>query len=273
MLRYASGDWSIFGLKGIAMSKILKTAALSILNAGLWVWAGGKVMLDWLGYTIIATDLTVHDSTASKIFRWIFDTPWYAPAGLATLATCAAIYAFLRKDESKQAPAPATARPAPTANGAPAAKTTQATWLEELADKDERQIEQRLYFQNCEVTPNLSAIVPYVDLQLVFINASVFTLTLEKIAGRLNYYNDPLKDEPEIEKTRGLELDSPKQRTIDHGELRHFTIKQWLTKEVADKMIANNVKLMPGGAGMYFSFETRSGIRKEFRRGFPNKIE
>jgi hypothetical protein len=71
----------------------------------LILWTGAKVMLDWLGRGVVLKDLGVQDSTASQIFHWIFATPWYVPAGLATLATGAAVYAFLRKDSVPQAPA------------------------------------------------------------------------------------------------------------------------------------------------------------------------
>ena len=57
-------------------------------------------MIDWLGRGVVLKDLGAQDSTASQIFHWVFATPWYVPAGLAALATTAAIYFLLRADRS-----------------------------------------------------------------------------------------------------------------------------------------------------------------------------
>jgi hypothetical protein len=106
----------------------------------------------------------------------------------------------------------------------------------------------------------------------------VFTLTLERIEGRIKYLNSELRDEPEIWKVTGVGAE--RQRTIEHGSSRPFVIRQWLTKEVVAKMSAGyeadvskgEFNLMTGQVALWLSYTNVAGVKREFRKGLPGSL-
>lgn len=90
-----------------SMKRLVEVWSGTALTVALWLWAGARGILDWLGRGVVVTDLTVPESTASHLLRWFLSTPWYVPALLATVLTGVVIYLLLRK------PSPAAATPAP----------------------------------------------------------------------------------------------------------------------------------------------------------------
>ena len=53
-------------------------------QAILWLWAGAKAVLDWIGWTAAHDDAEQAKSMIDKGLEWLFLTPWWVPAMLAT---------------------------------------------------------------------------------------------------------------------------------------------------------------------------------------------
>src|SRR5437763_10285323 len=173
----------------------------------LWLWLGAIFVVDWVGRGVVLADLSVPESTATKVFQWLISTPWYVPATLATALTAVAIYLLLherathpagtttqtfwrrKKNDSYGFVASGTAGDAPNFD-----------WLKLIAIKDDQQIQQRIHVQNTTAANQsyLDAPNPYIDLEIGFINASVFELLPVRIEGRLQYLNHDLEVPPEL---------------------------------------------------------------------------
>jgi hypothetical protein len=53
----------------------------------LWLWTSAKRLLDWHGRGAGVADLANPDGLTAQALRWLFATPWWVPAVLATAAT------------------------------------------------------------------------------------------------------------------------------------------------------------------------------------------
>lgn len=79
----------------------------------LWLWAILPKALDWIGRTTLPDDWgQLMDERLPAVLQWLFSTPWWVPAALATLLTGWLIWAsWPRRDEptisaaQEQAPA------------------------------------------------------------------------------------------------------------------------------------------------------------------------
>ena len=81
--------------------------ALSVL---FFLWAGFKFVIDWIGRSTAPDDFEQIKEKLPPIFEWLYQTPWYVPAALATILSIAVIWLnrpFVRVstisyDEAKQ---------------------------------------------------------------------------------------------------------------------------------------------------------------------------
>lgn len=147
-------------------------------------------------------------------------------------------------------------------------------WLALLASNDDQQIEQRIYFQNQATTlrPNFGGTEPYIEIEAWFINASVYTMTLERIEGRIRYLNSDLQAAPEIFLSQSVPKDVAKK--LAHGEAKSFTIRQYLMPQTKDRILADHrtnaqeakFPLETGRIALFFSYENLNGIAKEVRK-------
>src|SRR5438132_3015359 len=103
-----------------------------------------------------------------------------------------------------------------------------------------------------------------------FVNASVYDLTVEHIEGRFRLMGSHLPEPPVI-----WSLNIPDAGVLRHGTERSIVIRQWLTSDVAQRLMqtlpANilgeqKFDLRTGEAAIYFSFIDVDGNRKEFRK-------
>jgi hypothetical protein len=179
--------------------------------------------------------------------------PGAVASGIVVFAACLFIYNTLALSRRKL--------PAQTPN------TTKhdSSWLEELADQDDQQMPNSIHAQSLSATnePHLDAPNPYVDLRLLFINASVFTLTPIRADGRFKYRGYDLRDLPELFK----------KAPIGHARYGEIVIRQWLTPEVAKQISTDKpVSLETGHVAVWFSYSNRHGDSKEARSGLGNSV-
>ena len=147
-------------------------------------------------------------------------------------------------------------------------------WLHKMAIADDDQINQRFYFCNRDTAyrGQLEAIDPYIDVELWFINASVFLLTLDRIDGRMQYLGNDLQSKPEILPPSTV---PPTPMVVKHGEMTKFTVRQWLTHETRQRMLAGEGDAKPyrsffaittGQVAMTFKYTNSVGQIKEVRK-------
>lgn len=77
------------------MIKYVRHVLLLIVNSLIWVWAGGRLVLDLIGRTTIYEDSFYAIGLVKVGLNWVFSTPWWVPAGLGAACTLATVF-FLR---------------------------------------------------------------------------------------------------------------------------------------------------------------------------------
>jgi len=115
-------------------------------------------------------------------------------------------------------------------------KAAAPSWWDEMVADDAKKIKERLVVIQIEPQPHFTAIEPYIEFKLTFVNATVFSFILEKIEGETYFQRSPLAQHPNI-------VDPP--FTLRHGATGVMTIRQCLSKELAQTLASarGHVKL------------------------------
>ena len=74
---------------------------LYLCQLPLYLWAGARLMLDYLGRASVVSDFGKPDTFSALAAKWVFSTPWWVPAVLASVGTLAWLYAMLREHAYK----------------------------------------------------------------------------------------------------------------------------------------------------------------------------
>ncbi|MDQ2963202.1 MAG: hypothetical protein M3R31_08615 [Pseudomonadota bacterium] len=145
------------------------------------------------------------------------------------------------------------------------ALTNESSWLEQLADKDDKEMSNRIrpIHESAYNEPHLDAPNPYIDLRLAFINASVFTLAPVRADGRF--------------RLRGYDLQAMaelfQKQPIGHAEYGSIVIRQWLTPDAAKEISTNRpVSLETGNVAVWFGYTNAKGENKEARSSIGNDM-
>jgi hypothetical protein len=64
-------------------------AILFFLNAVVWIWAGVKFLLDWVGRSTVLDDFDALLDSLPRTVSWLYETPGWLPA---VIATCLSVY-------------------------------------------------------------------------------------------------------------------------------------------------------------------------------------
>jgi hypothetical protein len=147
-------------------------------------------------------------------------------------------------------------------------KDSEST-LHAIADTDSREIEKRISYviERMHCIPNLGAIEPYIDLSFFLLNLSVFTLTLEKVEGRLTYgpHGGPSLHFQATIPERGFNMEHAFQ-----GELM---LRQSVLPDTADKIAkSERVVLGTGTVALWFWYTDLLGERRSIRKAFPDQM-
>jgi hypothetical protein len=122
-------------------------------------------------------------------------------------------------------------------------------WLAVLAKADATFMAQRINILCATATlkPHLDKGEPYLDLEIGVLNASVFTVTLDHLDGKMTYQQNPLQHPPEL---------NGGTRTIQHGESGTIVMRQWVQATTADSMRRKSpIVLDSGRVAAFFSYE------------------
>jgi hypothetical protein len=136
-----------------------------------------------------------------------------------------------------------------------------------LAVAQDRNIGAFFYTVTREMTcrAELFAAEPFVDMDLVVINLSVFDMELVGIDGRIRYQNEPLSLAPELRKPVSL----------THGKYHRVFLRQWLTKDVVGHMVKHTPDtslLGTGSFGLLFRYSSPDSTPKTHRIAFPDGL-
>jgi len=82
----------------MGMHQRIKKIGLLVLGAIFWIWSATKAAIDWLGRFAIQEDAERAKTMIDQGLIWLFGTPWWVPALLATFLTAALIVMALRDD-------------------------------------------------------------------------------------------------------------------------------------------------------------------------------
>lgn len=130
----------------------LARAATILLTLLFWVWVAIKVIVALIGATTVADDYNQLVERLPAILVWLFSTPWWVPAGLATILTAFLIYLAW----PRQLPTPATAQPSST--------DQHALRDDEQSDDPEKEVDPELY--NKLVAFSLDYLVPACEARM-----------------------------------------------------------------------------------------------------------
>jgi hypothetical protein len=94
MKRARAGMAAIYGTRSIAEMIEMRRVAAGIgvlISVLLSFWAGAKAVLDLVGRALAVEDFSKPDGLVARGVLWVFDTPWWVPAVLATAAVLAVL--------------------------------------------------------------------------------------------------------------------------------------------------------------------------------------
>src|SRR5437879_1682832 len=96
----------------------LARAATIIATIFLWIWVATKIVVTLIGTTTVVDDYNQFIERLPAILGWLYSTPWWVPAGLATALTAFLIWlawptpgAGLADPDKAMPPLPASAIP------------------------------------------------------------------------------------------------------------------------------------------------------------------
>jgi membrane protein implicated in regulation of membrane protease activity len=137
-----------------------------------------------------------------------------------------------------------------------------ASWLETIATEDSRDMGHRVHWEigSRQTDSQLRVPEPYVDLSILLLNSSVYTLTLTEVTGRMTFRESPLQSPVEILNTR---------REIKHSEYCQLKMRQWLQPTTAQQILAaGEAEFRPGEVAACFTYHDQSGTTQPVRIAF-----
>ncbi|HEX9645925.1 MAG TPA: hypothetical protein VGB88_00405, partial [Alphaproteobacteria bacterium] len=100
-------------------SHTAKLAAGRILSiffvVGGWLIAGGRAVLDLIGYATLGEDAKIAEGLLARFLDWLISLPWWAPWGFALTATVLLIWASWPKSAATSSLATTPTQPDPPA--------------------------------------------------------------------------------------------------------------------------------------------------------------
>lgn len=145
----------------------------------------------------------------------------------------------------------------------------------EIAEQDDQNMDKRIYFlrEFAQTRPHLTIPEPYVDLEFAFINASVFDLTYRRVIGLVSYQGEPFQ-RTLMHLGQAVSATAFVQILIRRGEQSGFTLRQWASYTVAQRIIAeiqrtNIVVPNTQSIAVCFTYTNHLGEQKEVCVGIP----
>jgi hypothetical protein len=167
-----------------------------------------------------------------------------------------------------------------SATGAAGTVTPSIDWLTPLAEKDDQEIEHRLLLIGKRISEiALAAGEPFIDFEFLFVNASVYELTLRAIDGRFKYLSHDLSTSPQMRQMRDILPE--KQYVISHGVTRKFVLRQYLTAEAVQNirhgrdanLLNEEVNIVTDYAVACFKYRNLTEQEKEVKKGLGSVTE
>lgn len=98
---------------GAFMRRFWAKLIAAVVDLLLWVWAAVRLIMDWVGRSTFFEDADSAEGKAVSAFNWLLTTPWYVPAGLASVLTAATIVLLWRSHDRLEVAASEHADAAP----------------------------------------------------------------------------------------------------------------------------------------------------------------
>lgn len=202
-------------------------------------------MLDLIGYSTVPEDVTVAQTRLDQALTWFLGLPWWLPWGFALASTLWLIWVSWPRERaiainaapSEQETEPSATEPkyvSPFAEKTPAVPETIPQRLIDAIDRDDARIEDRIRLHYVEkpitIQMYLDAADPYVDIDVMLYNNSVFPVSYSDIDGRFHFKGQPLSSDPQM-------LDNV---TLNNDRAGHIKIRQYVLPHIAEQMIEWN---------------------------------
>ena len=236
-----------------------------LLVAGIYLFAGIRLVLDLIGYSTVLEDVAVAQTRADQFLGFALSVPWWAIWAFLLITTIMLIWvswprpkAETRSIASLKEAAPKPTYASPFAGKTPAAPEPVPQRFIDLIDGDDQAIAERIRFhaisKPIQVRRHLDAPDPYIDINVHLWNNSVFELEYQSAHGRIHFQNYPLQNEPES-------LNPGVILTRDRAEV--IRLRQYVTPSVAQQLqewkecdfTINNVHLT-------FAYKNRLDVEK-----------
>lgn len=225
-------------------------------------------MLDFLGYTTAPEDFEAAQEQLPQVIDWLFSTPWWVPSLTMALLTGLVIWVCLPRERAtavSAAPSEQETEPSATepkyvsrfAGKTPAVPETIPQRLIDAIDRDDARIQDRIRLHYVEkpitIQMHLDAADPYVDIDVMLYNNSVFPVSYSDIDGRFHFKGQPLSSAPQV-------LDNV---TLNNDRAGHIKIRQYVLPHIAEQMIEwNEGDLTFGNIRVDFRFLDRHDREK-----------
>jgi hypothetical protein len=226
-------------LQEASFSDLLFWMGISVMPVGLYFWIDGHRRKVGIVVTLLGTLLALLAIRDIKTFLpgMKFDT-WL---GLAIVILTWTLLAYDIYDRRK------------------------LKWLPELIVYDERNMEHLLRLSVIQQAKGsfIDITEPYVDVEVVVTNSSIFPVKPHGFDGRLLLNNQPLSRELELLDTRRL--------PVKHGDIAGIRMRQWLSKDSASLISkSSSSELVVGSAGILFSYTNSRGQENVVRISLGN---
>ncbi len=139
------------------------------------------------------------------------------------------------------------------------------SWLEAIADEDSQDMSHRVHREgrSLDTFPHLHAPEPHINLTIVLINISVYTLTLTEVEGKMTFHDSPLQHRPEIQN---------KERELKHAGHFKLELRQGLQPSTVQQMLGEGrAEFGIGTVAVWFTYQDRFGTPQRVRIAFGNK--
>ena len=221
-----------------------------LVAAGLTVVVGIPSVVFFLAALANIWNAISHDTVPHSLTRQGWAMTWpplWAFAGLVVSVVVMALQAAILREAYK-------------ARAVPNPKVSGPDWLLAIPDSDIGNLDTFLYWtQNpmMYTRSHLEATEPYIDLWFGFINASVFTLTFERVEGLSRINGDPL--------SRKLEtVDEYAIPVMQHGAYSQCCFRQWISIPVRDQLFLahGTTALDASQVKLWFAYTDHCGQRR-----------
>ena len=180
-----------------------------LLVAGIYLFAGVRLVLDLIGYSTVPEDVAVAQTRADQFLGFALSVPWWAIWAFLLITTVLLIWVSwprpqaetkLNSPADEEAPKPTYA--SPFAGKTPAVPETIPQRLIDAIDRDDARIEDRIRLHYVEkpitIQMHLDAADPYIDIDVILYNNSVFPVSYSDIDGRFHFKGQPLSSDPQV---------------------------------------------------------------------------